>query len=346
MQHQVTVVSSKEDDFQRRLFEREQEIKGLREENQHFREQVEHQSQIIQVKSTETGELTEDIQTLARENKFVNSEFTKATQANEFLKRQCEQLQDQERLAQQSVRALEMEKQDVLQNYRDSCAENERHQDTIKQMQGEQNELYRKYLDLEKSMGGSSFAIKELRQKEQNYIAEIKTLERHLDHLTHQLELAHKAMRELEEHKDKQEIEINNYRAMNQNIENSQAGLQRLCSQLEQDKLFMQQQVNDLKVEAGALEQQLSLEKQKLLDLEHLIQQERRQNHDSQFSNDNLHRRNQELTGEVDRLKLRVQSLQSHIDTLQRYGPSRTNGGPGAQPGADQALQEELNSAH
>lgn len=38
MQHQVTVVSGKEDDFQRRLFERENEIKLLRQENQSFRE--------------------------------------------------------------------------------------------------------------------------------------------------------------------------------------------------------------------------------------------------------------------------------------------------------------------
>ena len=86
----------------------------MRQENQSFREQIEHQNQIVQVKVTEAAELTEDIQTLTRENKFVNNEFTKATQANEFLKRQNEQLQDQERLAHQSVRALEMEKQDVL----------------------------------------------------------------------------------------------------------------------------------------------------------------------------------------------------------------------------------------
>ena len=75
----MTVVSGKEDDFQRRLFERENEIKLLRNENKNFREQIEHQNQILQVKTTETSELTEDIQTLARENKFVNSEFTKAT---------------------------------------------------------------------------------------------------------------------------------------------------------------------------------------------------------------------------------------------------------------------------
>jgi len=44
MQHMVTVSSGKEDDFSRRLFERENEIKLLRHENQSFREQIEHQT--------------------------------------------------------------------------------------------------------------------------------------------------------------------------------------------------------------------------------------------------------------------------------------------------------------
>lgn len=67
--------------------------------------------------------------------------------------------------------------------------------------------------------------IKELQQKEQNYIAEIKTLERHIDHLTHQLELAHKAMREMQEERDRFEVEVNNHKAVAANIENNKEGL-------------------------------------------------------------------------------------------------------------------------
>jgi len=118
-----------------------------------------------------------------------------------------------------------MEKQDVLQNYRDSCVETERHQETIKQLTEDHNKLYQKYMDMEKNMGGSQFQIKQLAQKEQNYISEIKTLERHIDHLTHQLELAHKAMREIQEERDKLEIEISNHQAMNMNQENNKEGL-------------------------------------------------------------------------------------------------------------------------
>jgi hypothetical protein len=38
MQHHVSVVVGREEDFQRRLFERENEIKNLRQENIGFRE--------------------------------------------------------------------------------------------------------------------------------------------------------------------------------------------------------------------------------------------------------------------------------------------------------------------
>lgn len=57
--------------------------------------------------------------------------------------------------------------------------------------------------------------------------------------MTHQLELAHKAMREIQEERDKLEIEINNHRQMNMNQDSNQEALQRMCSQLEQDKEFM-----------------------------------------------------------------------------------------------------------
>lgn len=108
---------------------------------------------------------------------------------------------------------------------------------------------------MEKNAGGSVFAIKELQTKEQNYIAEIKTLERHIDHLTHQLELAHKAMRETQEERDRMNVELNNQRQFNVSQENGQESLQRMCSQLEQDKQFMQQQISDLRIESDALRQ-------------------------------------------------------------------------------------------
>jgi hypothetical protein len=40
-------------------------------------------------------------------------------------------------------------------------------------------------------------------------------------------------MREIQEDRDRLEIEINNHKAMNMNSENNKEGLQRICAQLE-----------------------------------------------------------------------------------------------------------------
>lgn len=48
-----------------------------------------------------------------------------------------------------------------------------------------------------------------------------------------------------------------------------------MCAQLEQDKNFMQQQINDLKIESSALRQQIDLDKDQSSNLELVIQKER-----------------------------------------------------------------------
>jgi len=48
-------------------------------------------------------------------------------------------------------------------------------------------------------------------------------------------------MRELQEDRDKLEVEINNHKALTINTESNREGLQRMCAQLEQDKQFMTQ---------------------------------------------------------------------------------------------------------
>ena len=151
----MSMISGKEDNIQRRLFEREQEIKTLRAELQHARQSLEDQSQLAQCKAQECAELAEDIQTLTRENKFVNTEFTKASQANEYLRKHAEELVDRERIAQQSLRAVELEKHDVLTNYRQACLENERLSEAVQQLNAESKETYSRLQACEKELYGS-----------------------------------------------------------------------------------------------------------------------------------------------------------------------------------------------
>ena len=134
------------------------------------------------------AELAEDLQTLTRENRFVNQEFGKSSHANELLKTQTAELADKERRGQQMVRALEIEKEDILANYRDSCLQVERLEHTVETLSAENRDLFSQVNSTQKEVGGASYQITELQQKEENYIQEILTLERHIDHVTRQLE--------------------------------------------------------------------------------------------------------------------------------------------------------------
>lgn len=69
---------------------------------------------MAQLKTQEVAELTEDIQTLTRENRYVNTEFGKQAHANDILKKQNQEASDRERRTLQASRALELEKEDIL----------------------------------------------------------------------------------------------------------------------------------------------------------------------------------------------------------------------------------------
>ena len=114
----------------------------------------------------------------------MNQEFGKSSHANELLKTQNGELVDKERRAQQTARALEIEKEDILANYRDATMQVERLEHTVDTLSGENKELFGQVQVTQKEVGGASFALAEHQQKEENYVQEILTLERHIDHVT------------------------------------------------------------------------------------------------------------------------------------------------------------------
>ena len=308
VQHQMSVISGKEDGIQRRLFDRENEIKSLRQEVTHLRAQLEEATQIAQAKSVECQEFVEDIQTLTRENKFVNTEFAKATQANEQLRKHAEELIDRERLAQQSLRALELEKHDVLTNYRSACLESERLQEAVQQLSVENKTVFVQAQALEKEVYGCQMRLREVEQREQNCVSEIHTLERHIDHLTHQLELAQMAVREAREEREAIVADINSHRTLSYNLELTSQDMQRYVAQLENDKASLKQQALDWQREAEIAKKQIEMERQRAGELEKIISSERRQLHERDVGQSSVLRENDDLKGEVDRLTLRIQS--------------------------------------
>ena len=60
----------------------------------------------------------------------------------------------------------------------------ERLEHTVDTLSGENKELFGQVQVTQKEVGGASFALAEHQQKEENYVQEILTLERHIDHVT------------------------------------------------------------------------------------------------------------------------------------------------------------------
>jgi hypothetical protein len=57
----------------------------------------------------------------------------------------------------------------------------------------------------------------------------------------------------VQEERDKLDIEFSNHQNLQHSVEQNKEGLQRLCAELEQDKAYLQQQLNDLKMESSSL---------------------------------------------------------------------------------------------
>ena len=100
----------------------------------------------------------------------MNNEFEKSARANELLRQQNNQLTDRERQAQQAARAVELEKEDILGNYRDACQQIDRLQETVDKVSEENRELYGQLQQAKTEVGGAAHHLNEHKKKEENYV--------------------------------------------------------------------------------------------------------------------------------------------------------------------------------
>ena len=89
---------------------------------------------------------------------------------------------------------------------------------------------------MQKDIGGASFKIAEAEKKEENFVQEILTLERHIDHITRQLEEANRNINAIATERDGIADELNNFKGIQMNQENNKTEMQRTISRYENDK--------------------------------------------------------------------------------------------------------------
>ena len=143
------------------------------------------------------------------------------------------------------ARALEIEKEDILANYRDATQQVERLEHTVETISAENKELFGQVQNTQKEVGGASFQIAEYQQKEENYIQEIMTLERHIDHVTRQLEDTSKSNNQLASEREQILEELSTFKGIANNQEANKTELQREISRFENEKISLQQRIQE-----------------------------------------------------------------------------------------------------
>ena len=105
----------------------------------------------------------------------------------------------------------------------------------------------------QKDIGGAVYQIPEAEKKEENFVQEIMTLERHIDHIKRQLEDLNKHYNACANERDQLFDELSTFKNIHSNQETNKTELQRAISRAENEKYSLRQQLESIQVEADTL---------------------------------------------------------------------------------------------
>lgn len=120
------MISSKEESYSKRLQERDNEVANLKHRLRQATTELEDLHRNEAMRNMDNDWLVQDIQTITRENQFVKDELKKASDERDFFKEQTENSNGERMHLYQTIRATEIDKDDIQQSYKEVCFENQR----------------------------------------------------------------------------------------------------------------------------------------------------------------------------------------------------------------------------
>jgi chromosome segregation ATPase len=174
--HVMSEVNQKADDLANLLMQRDKVIEGLRRDKEHARGQLEKMDERFRAMTEETSELRrrltlkqnevgaagDDLMLMTRENQSLTTELASAAHERDRLKQKVAGYAEQVSSLEHSVRALEIERGDLLETYRTCLQERRKYEvdlgvmseskarlsQTINELRGMQNYYIAPYLAL------------------------------------------------------------------------------------------------------------------------------------------------------------------------------------------------------
>lgn len=160
----------------------------------------------------------------------------------------------------------------------------------------------------QKDIGAAAYQIAEMDKKEENFVQEIMTLERHIDHITRQLEDLHKHYNAVANERDQVFDELQTFKSIHTHQETNKTELQRAISRAENTSYSLKEQLGQATAENETIMAKLQFETQRYKDLEGVLVHERKAGHSMKLQIEDLKRQTTVLKQEADRHKLRVES--------------------------------------
>lgn len=171
-------------------------------------------------------------------------------QTNDVLRKNNNEMTDRERHAAQAQRALEIEKEDILANYREANLQISSLDQTIQMISKENNQLFLMTKDVERGFSGMQYQNKDLQKKEEGYIQEILTLERHIDQLSNQLNLQSVALGEIQLERESLHSQLQSFQ--NATMHQDQ-DIRRILSHKDSERVEFLNRISDLRSQISEL---------------------------------------------------------------------------------------------
>jgi len=220
---------------------------------------------------TELTNLRNDLNALSRENRALNQKLTSLSQEQGRVQDVLSVTTNQERVMKQSLRAAEMERDDLVANYKQVCTENERLKRNNEELTADGQDHFKKIKDLEREVAFLRGQTKQLEEKEAQYLNELAAYERNVHQLNKQLQQVESRVKDAHDSKEKLLKSLNQSREITEDFGHSRDDLSRRLARSEQEKAVLADQIRDLISERDYLRQQLSEEKQRVLRLEDIL---------------------------------------------------------------------------
>ena len=197
-----------------RVQDLEAQIRDMIKKNRALSQEIADYKDALVVKDNEIQNLSSDLNILTKENQNLNARLIHAMEEKEAMKDVVNNVSTQEKMSRQSLRATEMERNDILATYKTVCIENERLKRNIEELSLDNQELFKKLREAEQEISFMKGQINQFEIKEAQYINEITTFERQITMLNRRLEQADLAIKDAQDSKESLIREFHNIRSV------------------------------------------------------------------------------------------------------------------------------------